>query len=553
MTAAGGFASVKQSKLCHTDTVQTTYSCSLGSTVAAGNATVVLIGSAVPTTVTSGYTLVGTAYASPSTISAYYDAAALQTITVTYSGGSDVHIAMFEIANGGKPTGFSSAKGSTAPSITASANSIVVDMFGEQYGYPYYGTVPSGWNEYYPPGTSSNRSAANELDSLIFVGATAGTAYSLNNSPYLISASFEIPTQASATPSPAYDSLKKVSPAGGSYSYYPTSVFHKTIPASPVFVSAAQSSSWNSMQASDNFMSITASEDGSNVNDGSDPTTYTNGDGTGYVLNCNKYSYSQYSCQSSSNVRNINGATVKFPLGVITEGSSDHHVVNIDVAAGIEDDIWEGRPLPNAAGGTWSVGGGGECSLSGNGVGCGGSVATNMANSLGLVRAEDILYCLQSSPNSSSCTLPYALSIALACNGNGVEYPATGSDAQCFGNQGTSSTRIAEGTRGCLKLTDAQINAASYRPDEKVIYRTMDCSHYGVFDRDSAYSAGPGLQLQWQGGQAYAAFGETDPWKTLAGVVGISVSNTADYVFPITMTQPPFAWCANGNNDGLCD
>jgi len=30
-------------------------------------------------------------------------------------------------------------------------------------------------------------------------------------------------------------------------------------------------------------------------------------------------------------------------------------------------------------------------------------------------------------------------------------------------------------------------------------------------------------------------------------------ANTADYVFPITMKQPPFVWCANGNNDGLCD
>jgi hypothetical protein len=350
-----------------------------------------------------------------------------------------------------------------------------------------------------------------------------------------------------------YDSLTRFTPAGGSFNYYPSSPYHALLPATPAFVSSAQSTAWNAMQNTQTFSGITISEDGTNVNDGSEPTTYTNGDGTGYVLACNKTSYSSGLCANPANLRDLNGAMVAFPLGVITEGSSDHHVINIDTASGIEDDVWEGQPLPAAAGQTWPVGGAGECALSGNGVGCGGATATNIVATLGLVRAEDILWCLQVSPGPANCVLPYAISVALACNGPGVEFPATASDAQCGAGKGSPSTRIAEGTRGCLNMTDAQIDVGSYRNYEKVIYRTMDCAHYGVIDRDTAYSLGPGLSLTYQGGQAYAAFGETDPWVTLANLSGIPKVNTADYVFPMSLSDPSFQWCANASNDGLCD
>jgi hypothetical protein len=361
-------------------------------------------------------------------------------------------------------------------------------------------------------------------------------------------------TTATITPSYVrYDSLNGYTPSGGSFYYYPSSPYHVAIPQTPAFVSNTQSTAWNAMQNAQTFSGIIISEDGTNVNDGSEPTTYTNGDGTSYVLACDKDSYSASSCANPANVRDLNGAVVAFPLGVVAEGSSDHHVVNIDTAGGIEDDIWEGQPLPAQAGQTWPVGGAGECALSGNGVGCGGATATNIVATLGLVRAEDILYCLQVSSAPTTCVLPYAVSVALACNGPGIEFPATASDAQCGAGKGSPSTRIAEGTRGCLDLTDTQINAGPYRNYEKVIYRTMDCSHYGVFDRDTAYSGGPGLSVTYQGGQAYAAFGETDPWATLANFDGIPRVNTADYVFPMSLSNPPFHWCANANADGLCD
>jgi len=103
-------------------------------------------------------------------------------------------------------------------------------------------------------------------------------------------------------------------------------------------------------------------------------------------------------------------------------------------------------------------------------------------------------------------------------------------------------------------MTDAQINALPYPEYEKVIYRTMDCQHYGIIDRDSNWSGGPGFVFQYQGAQAYSAFGHTDPWRTLANQVGIPVGNGSDFVFKLSdMATPPIVWCANSKNNGLCN
>ncbi len=260
-------ASVVQSALCNTDTNTSTYTCTFSSTPVFGDEALVLIGASTIASVTSGYSSVGTGASSTSRVSAYFASTATKSFTATFSSASDVHIAMLELANAGTPTTFSSASGESAPKVTATANAIVVDMFGEQYGYPYYGTIPSGWTEYYPPSPNSAGSGSNQLDSLIDVGATANSSYGLADSPYLVSASFQVPTKTgTATPSPAptstaspgpYDSLKKISPAGGSFSYYPTSPFHATMPPSPALVSTSQSAAWNGMQNSQGFGAIT--------------------------------------------------------------------------------------------------------------------------------------------------------------------------------------------------------------------------------------------------------------------------------------------------------
>jgi hypothetical protein len=367
------------------------------------------------------------------------------------------------------------------------------------------------------------------------------------------------PTPAPPSPTPAptstgvistqYSSIQKNTPLGGSYVYYPSSPYHQPIPSNAVFVSQAQSTAWNVLQSPGNFNTISISENGSNGNDGSDPTYYTDGDGTSTTIDCNKYSYSQYSCENGVNVNNF--LTSAFPLGMIAAGDSDHHVLSIDTKNQVEFDIWNSTPIFTASGQTWSVGGAGECPLAGNGTGCSGSFATNIAGSLGLIRAEDILVALNSSnPNA---VLPYALSIATKCNGTAHQFPATASDAQCGANIGTSTTRPPEGARLCINLTDAQINAGSWSDYEKVVYRTADCQHFGMFIRDTSWSGAPGFGWQEQGGQAYVAFGQQDPWAVLAQRENISKQNGSDYLFPFNMTSPPMIYCLNSKNDGLCD
>ncbi len=104
-----------------------------------------------------------------------------------------------------------------------------------------------------------------------------------------------------------------------------------------------------------------------------------------------------------------------------------------------------------------------------------------------------------------------------------------------------------------MNLTDTQINAGTYSAYEKVIYRTIDCSHFGVIIRDTSWSGAAGFGFQEQGGQAYVAFGMTDPWASVAASAGISKINATDYVFNMKMTAPPMVWCLNAKNDGLCD
>ena len=124
-------------------------------------------------------------------------------------------------------------------------------MFGEQYGYAYGGeSVPSGWADDYPPSPGNGGNGSNNVDVLVHADSTAGTAYHLSDLTYAIAAAFQIPAATgtvapTATPSPkatpggsAFDSIKKTTPSGGSFAYYPSSPYHDAIPASPALVSA---------------------------------------------------------------------------------------------------------------------------------------------------------------------------------------------------------------------------------------------------------------------------------------------------------------------------
>jgi hypothetical protein len=494
-----------------------------------------------------------------------------------------------------------------------------------------YQIVESGYSGSYSIYSNSSTGvvyAATSGSTLGLVGQGAGTALVVvadtnghQSNPLTVtvgSGSTPSPTptgSATATPSPgptssgsgisaSYSSLAGTTPPGGTYPYYPSSPFHVALPSNPVPVPAATSSRWDSDQSPDQVNEITVSEDGSNTNDGSDPTYYTDGDGTATTLICalnSAGSVGKYYCDNSlstydnsivefwnnsgncpdSNYGGTNygcpvGVSFGIPANMLTAGDTDHHGIIIKTTestgghTGYEVDFWgdgslSTRSVPTS--GNWTVAALGACSLNGDGTACSDSYAANMAGSLGLVRGEDIMYCLTGAgASNSSCVLPYALRIALKCNGTNSTYPASASDGQCgaggtTGNSNGDSARVPEGTRGYINETDAQVNAESIADFQKVIRRTMDKQHYGFFDGDSSYGGAPGISLQYQGAQAYVTNGHTDPWKTLynyeigEGNSGdTSTGNSGkDMSFLMGMSMSNVLWCANSHNDGLCD
>jgi hypothetical protein len=368
----------------------------------------------------------------------------------------------------------------------------------------------------------------------------------------------------SPTPQPSssadvgpFSSLKKIVPTSGAYPWYPSSPYHSVLPASPQVVPAATAAAWFAEQSPSKFGSITIDPSGKNANDGGNPVTYTDGDGQNVNISCTAVSWAVYSCAQPDSMKNMNGATVAIPFppigSLIAEGTTDHHVGNIDTAMDGELSTWDAYPTPAAPGDTWVVGGAGICPLFGNGFACSGSTATNIPLSLGDVDPFALEVCLTS--GDPHCVLPTALSIAVRCD-NGYEFPASAGDNQCFSpGPGSAVGQIHEGKRVFLNgslATDDLVNATSADPVSKIIMRTMDSQHYGAFIRDSAWSGGSGLQLQWLSAQAWTEFGMPDPWIPVAQAVGVNTSSGA-FVIPINIPLTSWSVCTNAKADGLCD
>jgi hypothetical protein len=365
-----------------------------------------------------------------------------------------------------------------------------------------------------------------------------------------------------------------------------------------------------------NFSDFVISEDGSG-NSGDDPTYYTrDGDGSQSTsLACalkTSGSSGKYFCDNTLPYQSKGivefwsnsqicattiGATARnfgcpipiaFPIppGVLAASDTDHHINFIQPSStyngikGYEISGWGagaggvGDTAPvftRPVSGVWTFGALGACSLHGDGTACGAAYATRLAGSLGLIRAEDILYCLDNLTPATdaynTCTLPTALSVAPKCNNSRApQYPATASDMSCVKstssgniNISTSDTGPTEGSRGCLDMSDSTINAMSMPDYAKVVWRTIDCSHYGMFVRDTNWQGGPGIVWQYQGGEAYYSMNQVDPWKTLAKRIGTAYSSSSmSFAFsqiPIfaNPTTPNIVWCVNARNDGLCD
>jgi hypothetical protein len=362
-------------------------------------------------------------------------------------------------------------------------------------------------------------------------GSSGTTAYTLKSDDPMV-VEFVAPPKPIASPSSTY--------------LFPTSIFYKPLPANPNLVSAAQSAAWQAEQSPGIFASFWITEDGSNVNDGSSPLYDLVASPLAMKVSCSAVSYAAYTCKQ--NAPTLNGSTIAvLPAGATRQGGSDHHISGGD--AFNEYDFWLVSPVPTTPGGTLTVGGGGVCPKNGDGTACSGARATNVALTLGIVQAGELLACMQST--DPSCVLPHALAAFFRCNGPGFVPPANASDGQCFNpttgvNQASSTVGIPEGTRGAIDATDAQINAMyPFKSYQAIIYRTMDRYHYGFVDTDSGWSGSSGIGFGVQSGQEFAFQGKRDPWEDVATLSGITW-NGSGVQFPMGSWSPPLVFCAAG-------
>jgi hypothetical protein len=296
-----------------------------------------------------------------------------------------------------------------------------------------------------------------------------------------------------------------------------SSIYYKPLPSTPNLVPAATASAWMAENSPTQFGNFTISEDETSPNDGGDPFYDMVANAVPMIVSCSNTSWAADTCKGGA--RNLNGATINvLPAGAPREGTTDKHIAGGTATA--IDNFWDASTVP-ASGGTLKVGGGGECLKSGDGTGCSGATATDIALPLGLVQANELLGCMQST--NTSCVLPHAISVAFRCNASSTVFvkPATSSDGQCFNpktgvNQSTTSG-LPEGTRGAINETDAQVNALyPYNSFQAIIYRTMDRQHYGFVNRDAAWSGGSGIQIQYQSGSEFKFEGKHDPWQDIA-------------------------------------
>jgi hypothetical protein len=254
---------------------------------------------------------------------------------------------------------------------------------------------------------------------------------------------------------------------------------------------------------------------------------------------------------------------------------------------------------PNTYSTAFLVGSEGACDLSLDGSGCGVAYAGGTAGSLGLINPKDILACLNETnvtPGSLNdhCTMPFALAIAVKCTAGFlphsynrtdkqnniliIQYPVTHSDYQCQDWSAGSPPATAwygypYGARGYLPLHDSDINSSSIPNYLKVLERTIDADHYGLFVRDAS-DPGEGYAFwQYQGAEAYPA-GTGNPWVQVAQnalnegkTYGLTQTQINSGIFKLPMgqgssyssgTNPSIqlknlVWCLNSKNDGLCD
>ncbi len=209
-----------------------------------------------------------------------------------------------------------------------------------------------------------------------------------------------------------------------------------------------------------------------------------------HVVHCHGVAYSEWLCART----HVAGLRVRIPVGAFPEGNDDHHLSIEDDAAGREFDFWGAEVPSSVPGSPLDTKAGGQCPYAGDGTGCSGSTATNIATSLGAIDPQLVL-AVEHDPHG---TLPYAIATSLLCNSATWVFPATYSDGDtsndtpaCAGHLGKNG-RPPEGVRYFLDVSDAEVNATSNAGWVKVLLRTLDREHFGGTITDTNWSGAIG-------------------------------------------------------------
>lgn len=285
--------------------------------------------------------------------------------------------------------------------------------------------------------------------------------------------------------------------------------------------------------------SIEITNDRDDADDASEPLFVRRSTTTSVGVNvvCDRFPWSANACAKSG----MNGSIVRVPADVRAAPNSDHHVSIADTIRGGEVDFWEfpvGHPSSLA-----HVGGAGFCPYAGDGTGCSGSTATNIATSLGGIDPAIV----SKMEKHSHGILPYAISVSALCADPTWVFPATSSDGKntdtspaCSGHTGPGE-RPPEGTRGFIDRSDLEIDATRNAPYVKVILRTMDREHLGFTITDTNWSGAPGLAPQYRTSSPIA-------WRFALREAGLGASGRVR--LPITVDgldlRSDVRFCSNG-------
>jgi len=254
------------------------------------------------------------------------------------------------------------------------------------------------------------------------------------------------------TPSPSPTPTPTPPPVVPGQLYAPTSFWNTPIPSNP----AIDPNSAAIVQAS--LTNFASNANFANTEGWGIPIVYASATDKEYTIGC-----TYFDC----------GTTVKFriPAGAKPTTGSDKHLVVIDLAKGLELDMW--RAEYNAATDSWSAGSRYTTSVSGWGAICGlgqhcnGAVASGFAAFGGIPRPEE--FAQPVIPHALTLTPPLTRDNYIAC-------PATHTDGE------DASPAIPEGARVQLDPT-FNVDAQSWPAWKKTMARTLQV--YGAYVSDT--------------------------------------------------------------------